>query len=178
MHLLYLVYFVNTSCLLFFALTYGCINTAYGVWAPLVGVGQLNNSSWWLQMPWCRLDTKPSATATLTPQWTQCNTNHVSQHASRVKLKWKFFVSSWIGSCRFDNLRRQWQQWCLRVQPMTKIWPNFVHAPSQWETTLQSNVVPHWLGAYKKWSLNITKIFVSVFILPAKFEDIGRWATC
>ena len=121
MHLLYLVYFVNTSCLLFFALTYGCINTAHGVWAPLVGVGQLNNSPWWLQMPWCKLDTKPSATATLTPQWTQCNTNHVSQHASRVKLKWKFFVSSWIGSCRFDNLRRQWQQWCLRVQPMTKI---------------------------------------------------------
>ena len=28
-----------------------------------------------------------------------------------------------------------------------------VHAPSQWETTLQCNVVSHWLGAYIKWSL-------------------------
>ena len=25
-------------------------------------------------------------------------------------------------------------------------------APSQWETTLQRNVVSHWLGAYTKWS--------------------------
>ena len=29
----------------------------------------------------------------------------------------------------------------------------FVHAPSQWETTLHCNVVSHWLGAYTKWSL-------------------------
>ena len=37
-------------------------------------------------------------------------------------------------------------------------WPcylrdHFVYAPSQWETTLQCNVVSHWLGAYTKWSL-------------------------
>ena len=30
---------------------------------------------------------------------------------------------------------------------------HFVYAPSQWETTLQRNVVSHWLGAYTKWSL-------------------------
>ena len=30
---------------------------------------------------------------------------------------------------------------------------HFVYAPSQWETTLQCNVVSHWLGACKKWSL-------------------------
>ena len=29
----------------------------------------------------------------------------------------------------------------------------FLYAPSQWETTLQCNVVSHWLGAYTKWSL-------------------------
>ena len=29
----------------------------------------------------------------------------------------------------------------------------FVHAASQWETTLQCNVVSHWLAAYTKWSL-------------------------
>ena len=30
---------------------------------------------------------------------------------------------------------------------------HFVYAPSQWETTLQCNVVSHWLGAFTKWSL-------------------------
>ena len=29
---------------------------------------------------------------------------------------------------------------------------HFVYAPSQWETTLQCNVVSHWLGAYTKYS--------------------------
>ena len=28
-----------------------------------------------------------------------------------------------------------------------------VYAPSQWEMTLHSKVISHWLGAYKKWSL-------------------------
>ena len=28
-----------------------------------------------------------------------------------------------------------------------------LYAPSQWETTLHSNVVSHWLGAYAKWYL-------------------------
>ena len=31
---------------------------------------------------------------------------------------------------------------------------HFVYAPSQWETTLQCNVVFHWLGACTKWSLH------------------------
>ena len=30
---------------------------------------------------------------------------------------------------------------------------HFVYAPNQWETTLQCNVVSHWLGAYTKLSL-------------------------
>ena len=29
---------------------------------------------------------------------------------------------------------------------------SFVYATSQWETTLQCNVVFHWLGAFRKWS--------------------------
>ena len=29
---------------------------------------------------------------------------------------------------------------------------DFVYAPSQWETTLQCNVVSHWLGACTEWS--------------------------
>ena len=30
---------------------------------------------------------------------------------------------------------------------------HIVYAPSQWEPTLQYNVVSHWLGAYPKWPL-------------------------
>ena len=43
------------------------------------------------------------------------------------------------------------------------IWPkdNFVYAPSQWETTLQCNVVSHWLGAYTKWPLICSAIIFS-----------------
>ena len=32
-------------------------------------------------------------------------------------------------------------------------WDHFVYAPSQWETLLQCDVVPHWLGTFTKWSL-------------------------
>ena len=31
----------------------------------------------------------------------------------------------------------------------------FVHAPSQWEATLQCNIISHWLGAFTKLSLYI-----------------------
>ena len=34
-----------------------------------------------------------------------------------------------------------------------------VNAPSQWKTTLQCNVIFHWLGVYKKWSLFTTRCF-------------------
>ena len=30
---------------------------------------------------------------------------------------------------------------------------HFAYAPCQWETTLQCNVVSHWMGAYTKWPL-------------------------
>ena len=36
---------------------------------------------------------------------------------------------------------------------MFTIRDQFVYAPYQWETTLQCNVVSHWLGTYTKWSL-------------------------
>ena len=32
---------------------------------------------------------------------------------------------------------------------------HFVYAPYQWETTLQYNIVSHWLGPYTKWSLGL-----------------------
>ena len=36
---------------------------------------------------------------------------------------------------------------------VTLIRDHFLYAPSQWETTLQCNVVSYWLGPYSKWSL-------------------------
>ena len=35
---------------------------------------------------------------------------------------------------------------------------HFVYAPSQWKTTLQCNVVSHWLGAYTKLSIEMASI--------------------
>ena len=45
---------------------------------------------------------------------------------------------------------------------------HFVHAPSQWETTLHCNVVSHCLCAYTKWSLILRRIF-SRHMLPVKY---------
>ena len=36
----------------------------------------------------------------------------------------------------------------------------FVCAPCQWETTLQCNVVSHWLGANIKWSLIVLMVYI------------------
>ena len=48
----------------------------------------------------------------------------------------------------------QLADWRMRWK-LGKTRDHFVYAPSQWETTLQYNVVSHWLGAYTKWSLKI-----------------------
>ena len=41
---------------------------------------------------------------------------------------------------------------------------HFEYAPSQWETTLQRNVVFHWLGTYTKWSLSEAVMSLSRFM--------------
>ena len=41
---------------------------------------------------------------------------------------------------------------------------HFVYGSSQWETTLQCNVVSHWLGAYTKWSLLFYGIYCNVYM--------------
>ena len=47
--------------------------------------------------------------------------------------------------------------WLIIISNRNRIGPGyrdyFVNVPSQWETTLQCNVVSHWLGAFTKWSL-------------------------
>ena len=53
----------------------------------------------------------------------------------------------------------------------------FVYAPSQWETTLQCNVVSHWLGAYTEWSLyaNLHPPLVTVLFSDPHMKGIWPW---
>ena len=46
---------------------------------------------------------------------------------------------------------------------------HYVNAPSQWETTLQCNVVSHWLGACTKWS-PVTFEHASWYVARTKHE--------
>ena len=56
--------------------------------------------------------------------------------------------------------KSQWVNICLcRIVVHMYIWicrDHFVYVPSQWETTLQCNMVSHWLAAYTKRSLNMS----------------------
>ena len=58
-----------------------------------------------------------------------------------VQQPWWIWVNRWhrfIGTLRYNHC---------------KLRDHFVHAPSQWETTLHYNVVSHWLDPFTKWSL-------------------------
>ena len=51
-----------------------------------------------------------------------------------------------------------------------------MNAPSQQETTLQCNVVSHWLGAFTKWSLiksQMTEVTVNAKKWKINFSEIG-----
>ena len=56
-------------------------------------------------------------------------------------------------------------------------WDDCVYAPSQWETTLQCNVVSHWLGAYKKWSLSPWPMWDYLKIVNELCQAMFLWAT-
>ena len=62
---------------------------------------------------------------------------------------------------------------------------HFLNAPSQWEKTLQCNVVTHWLGSYTKWSLglcidhnspSLVRLHMTELLaINGLFTDIYRW---
>ena len=77
---------------------------------------------------------------------------------------WCILAGPWVALCWQGSLRPsprwahshrtiwryiKWYGWCSARD-------YFMHAPSQWGTTLQCNVVSHWLGACTKWFLQFT----------------------
>ena len=81
---------------------------------------------------------------------------HVVQFAKMVHHRWVACVS--FSRCvKFP---------CYR--------DHFVNAPTQWETTLQCNVVSHWPGTFTKWSLLSYRIVVNtskyLYPRPTKLE--------
>ena len=59
---------------------------------------------------------------------------------------------------------------------------HFVYAPSQWDMTLQCNVISHWVDAFTKWSLLMSiKVYTyttgaSVIIEPHQYHSISSYA--
>ena len=68
---------------------------------------------------------------------------------SEYILNWHIYASldlvEWIGN--YDR-----RHFIISVFGAS-CWDHFLYAPSQWETTLQCNVVSHWLDSHTKWSL-------------------------
>ena len=70
----------------------------------------------------------------------------------------------WIMS-PYDVTRPQWFKILIHQLQFFRRWhlfvrDHFVYAPSKWETMLQCNVASHWVGAYTKWSLICTAVFI------------------
>ena len=67
----------------------------------------------------------------------------------------------------------------------TKWRDHFMHAPSQWETTLRCNVVSHWLGACTEGSLHMRvgpqswniRVYCSYRYLQFRHTLLPRWQT-
>ena len=82
------------------------------------------------------------------------------------------FPSLWINheTCVKYTIQRLWCQCKIQIVLLShqftiisviawsySMLSHFVYAPSQWETTLQRNVISHWLGAYKEWALRVCR---------------------
>ena len=62
---------------------------------------------------------------------------------------------------------------------------HFVNAPHQWETTLNCNIVSHWLGAYTKWPvrqplaviLPVGALFIYTYLRICSMSTRSPWMT-
>ena len=76
---------------------------------------------------------------------------------------------------RFDDVIMIAATWCPNLSMIVvKCRGPFVYAPSQWKTTLQCNVVSHWLDAYTKWSLEVITIYYDTYLYYWVISTITR----
>ena len=80
--------------------------------------------------------------------WPMQGTSRASAGMVWLDFTWIFDVQHQQGSCccYLDSFLQHNGSRCR---------DHFVNVPSQWETTLQCNVVSHLLGAFTKWSLKM-----------------------
>ena len=73
---------------------------------------------------------------------------------SNITFKWNN-IRKWNYILNNKNKKKSFMKGLIFDLPDSNNSPrdHFVNAPNQWETTLQCNVVSHWLGAYTKWPL-------------------------
>ena len=56
-------------------------------------------------------------------------------------------------------------KWSVFAKSSLQTSDHFMNAPSQWAMTLHCNVIPHWPGAYTKWSLQKSYSCVDIICL-------------
>ena len=82
----------------------------------------------------------------------------------REEWLWKWRIHNWIN-CAWKNICRK--KGIKLLMYVGDIRTDSKIAPSQWETSLQSNAVSHWLGASLESALDIKCVFtVQLFMSP------------
>ena len=83
---------------------------------------------------------------------------HYSVSPRRLCREVRHFVSFHLSHLGLNDMQNHWG-WDKMAAIFLIIVINrghSVYAPSQWETTLHCNILPHWLGACTEWSLIIS----------------------
>ena len=84
--------------------------------------------------------------------------------------KYKFFLSwKYVWNC-LCTFRPQCVNACITICRNHFV----VYAPSQWETTLQCNIVSHWLGTCTKWSQAHLSVVLTVRPIQLRYVQISR----
>ena len=87
----------------------------------------------------------PEPLCTPDPEWG--NTAEATQLQSCIVMAAGIITDNYTTAA-IQDVSESWKQGWRNGQGTDQCRDHFLYAPSQWETTLQSNVVSHWLGAY------------------------------
>ena len=85
-------------------------------------------------------------------------------HLEISSAKWRPFCPGgrWVNTMGADVSDERRTRASTAMMWTYSSMDHILHVPNQWEMTLLCNVVPHWLGAYTKWSLLSCNISVSL----------------